>query len=106
MNNISRIDYQYLLGAVPHDGPENEYTGSLPAKDGTKGVFANIFRYRLWLKKDTETKAVTAINAACYFGCNCYDKTDPAIMMKEQFPASEEGAEQACNWVQACYDKA
>lgn len=106
MNSISRIDYQYLLGAVPHEGPANEFTGSLPQKDGSKGVFANIFRYRVWLELNKEDKSVTAINAACYFGCNCYEKTDPSVIMKEQFSPSEEGAAEACDWIQSCYDKA
>lgn len=98
------VDYKYLFGAADQV-PEltNEYTGSLPAKNGTKGIFADIFRYRIWLTMDERTPA--AVNAAWYFGCNAYEFTDSGLITSAQFEPSEDGAKAACEWLQAAYDE-
>lgn len=107
MNCVAPVDYKYLFGGADQFYQlTNEYTGSLPAKNGTKGIFADAFRYRVWLKADDEAKALVSIIAAWYFGCNCYACTDPAIITEKEFDLSEEGAAEAVKWLQAAYDNA
>lgn len=103
-DKIVCIDYKYLTGSFDIGGDVNEYTGSLPAKDGTKGIFSNFFRYRFSLK--IEDKQITNVMAAWYFGCNAYDLTDPGKITVKEFEASEEGCAEAGAWIQAAYDEA
>lgn len=107
MSQVAPIDFKYLFGgADQYYAATNEFTGSLPAKNGTKGIFADVFRYRVWLTVNDDEEAVTSMRAAWYFGCNAYARTDPAIITEKEFPLSEEGAAMAVEWLQAAYDNA
>lgn len=102
---VTAVDFQWLWGnADLEPDMTNKYTGSLPAKNGTKGIFADIFRYKIWVSYDENEEPL--INAAWYFGQNAYDLTDPAVITSEHFEASQEGAEKAVAWLQEAYDKA
>ncbi len=105
MDTIYNVDYKYLFGAADQvPDLTNEYTGSLPPKNGTKGIFADFFRYRVWLKMDDRDPE--AIIAAWYFGCNAYECTDKSIITEKEFEPSEEGAAQAVEWLKAAYENA
>lgn len=103
MDKVYHVDYKYLCGAVDQvNDLTNEYTGTLPAKNGTKGIFADSFRYRVWLI--AEDRVPQKIVAAWYFGCYAYKHTDPEIITEKEFEPSEEGAAQAVAWLQEAYD--
>lgn len=105
MGKVFDIDFKYLSGSSEQQGPTNEYTGSLPAVNGTTGIFADIFRYRVWCEVDDD-KLPTAIIAAWYFGCYAYEFTDKELITHETFEASEDGAKAAVEWLQQAYDNA
>ena len=113
MESVHIIDFKYLSGSFNIGGRDNEYTGSLPAKNGTTGIFADIFRYRYKLRIEEMTedggkakKAITGIVASYWFGCYAYDKTDSAIITERTFSPDEEGAKEASAWLQSEYDNA
>ena len=113
MEKVHVIDFKYLTGSFFIGGRDNEYTGSLPAKNGTTGIFADIFRYRYKLKIEETAedggkpkKKIAAITAAYWFGCYAYDATDKSIITEKDFEPGEEGAKAASAWLQAEYDNA
>lgn len=113
MEGVHTIDFKYLSGSFDIGGKDNEYTGSLPAKNGTTGIFADIFRYRYKLKTEEyddgsgkTKKRITAITASYWFGCYAYAATDKSIITEKDFSADEDGAKAASAWLQAEYDNA
>ena len=105
VDSIYNVDYKYLFGAADQvPDLTNEYTGSLPPKNGTKGVFADYFRYRVWLRMDGEDP--DKIVAAWYFGANAYEHTYKGNVTEKEFEPSEEGAAEAVAWLKAAYENA
>ena len=90
MEGVYPVDFIYLKGSFNEEGygNTNEYTGSLPAKNGTKGTFADVFRYRITLaegdgenEKGKTVKVLKCVKAQCWFGAFAFAATDPAIVM-------------------------
>ena len=113
MEKVHIIDFKYLSGSFRIGGRCNEYTGSLPAKNGTKGIFADSFRYRFKVRTEEEDdgsgkakEKIAAIVASYWFGCYAYDATDRAIITEKEFSPDEEGAKAASAWLQSEYDNA
>lgn len=105
MCKIEKIQYKFLCGAVNlFNAGTNEYTGSLPSKDGTKGIFSNEFRYKVIVY--AENKTPLKVIATYYWGCNCFECTDDSLKTSNDFEPSEEGTAEACAWLQEEYDKA
>lgn len=113
MEKVHNIDFKYLSGSFRIGGRCNEYTGSLPAKNGTKGIFADSFRYRFKVRTEEvddgsgkKKESIAAVVASYWFGCYAYDSTDKAIITEKEFSADEQGAKEASAWLQSEYDNA
>lgn len=114
MEGVYQTDFIYLNGSFSEfGGKTNEYTGSLPAKNGTKGTFADCFRYRLSLvegdgvnEKGKEIKIIVEVKAQCWFGPFALEATDPGIIKEASFSPDEDGVKEALKWLQIVYDNA
>lgn len=104
MNEIAHTDYAYLCGAVElYNAGINDFTGSLPPKDGSSGAYINSFRYKLHLH--AEDKKPVRIEASWYYGVYAFESTDPSVITTKEFEPSDKGVEEAIAWLQAEYNR-
>ncbi|MCQ2475336.1 MAG: hypothetical protein MJ173_05450 [Clostridia bacterium] len=103
MCKVENIQYKYLCGAVDlFNAGTNEFTGSLPARDGSKGIFSNEFRYKVIVY--AEDKTPLKVVASYYWGWQCFAAADDSLITTKDFEASVEGTAEACAWLQSEYD--
>lgn len=88
--------YTWFLGNLNLKGPGNVYTGSCGCSPETGNNCGKVFRYRAWFDK-AENGYI--LKAACYSGLNAYDATDKSDITEKDFEASEQGIEEAAEWI-------
>ena len=87
---------------VPLSTPEyftqgNTMTGSVTPEHLTANPLAKVFNYRVWMQDD-------ALSAAYFIDNRCFALTDQNAVVAASFPMSEEGIDQAAEWLRAAYE--
>ncbi len=98
MTDIPFVSYEYLLGAVAIKGKPNNYFGSVSLREAP-GLFDDAFRYRLTVAVPQSDEEELKITAEWYVGWQAYDIVDKERITKECFPADEDGAAAANQWL-------
>lgn len=87
---------------VPLSTPEyftqgNTMMGSVTPEDLVANPLAKVFNYRVWFEDGKLT-------AEYFIDNRCYDLTDRDKIVQETFAMSEEGIDEAAEWLHKAYD--
>lgn len=101
MNEVKVLSYKFLVGAANVGYKSNEYTGSVSLNPDRHNAFDEEFKYKFFLRNvDDELKVV----AQCYVGNVSFDNVDPELIKELEFEGSDDGVNQAREWVQGAYE--
>lgn len=101
MNEVKVLSYKYLVGAANVGWKSNEYSGSVSLNPERHNAFDEEFKYKFFLRNvDDELKVV----AQCYVGNVSFDNIEPEKIKELVFEGSEDGVNQAREWVQGAYE--
>ena len=101
MNEVKVLSYKYLVGAANVGYKSNSYSGSVSLNPERHNAFDDEFRYQFFLRDvDGELKVV----AQCYVGNVSFDNIEPEKIKELVFEGSEDGVNQAREWVQGAYE--
>lgn len=101
MNDIKILSYKFFVGAANVGYKSNEYTGSVTLNPERHNAIDDEFKYKFFLRDvDGELKVV----AQCYVGNVSFENVDPEKISELEFPGSDDGVNQARDWVQGAYD--
>lgn len=101
MGEVKVLSYKYLVGAANVGWKSNEYSGSVSMNPERHNAFDDEFKYKFFLRDvDGELKVV----AQCYVGNVSFENIEPEKIKELVFDGSEDGVNQAREWVQGAYD--
>ncbi|MCQ2470684.1 MAG: hypothetical protein MJ147_01440 [Clostridia bacterium] len=101
MGEVKVLSYKYLVGAANVGWKSNSYSGSLTLDPQHHNAFDEEFKYRFFLRKEEEELKVVA---QCFVGNVSFDCVDEAKIQELTFEGSDDGVQQAREWVQGAFD--
>lgn len=105
MGEVKVLSYKFLVGAANVGWKSNIYTGSLSLNPERHNAFDEEFKYRTFLvEKEVDGDKTFFVCAQCYVGTTSFDATDESKYQSLEFEGSDEGVEQARQWLQSAYE--